>query len=82
MNFSIRLIEIELIDNREIEEEKTPDIWEGSSSKLNFTLSNISSTENKLDKKNQISFGNITFKIFETPLIEGIELNYKFDSST
>lgn len=38
--------------------------------------------ENKKKKKNQIDFGKISFKIFETSVIDGIELRYVYDISS
>jgi hypothetical protein len=35
--------------------------------------------ENKKKKKNQIDLGNISFKIFDTSVIDGIELKYVYD---
>jgi len=68
----MRLFEIELMDFNNTEEEN-------SSSKLTFSVKNIVGGENKKKRKNQIDFGNISFKIFETSVIEGIELRYVYD---
>ena len=52
---------------------------ENSSSKLTFSIQNIVGGENKKKKKNQIDLGNISFKIFDTSVIDGIELRYVYD---
>jgi hypothetical protein len=52
---------------------------ESSSSKLTFSIQNIVGGENKKKKKNQIDLGNISFKIFDTSVIDGIELKYVYD---
>jgi hypothetical protein len=52
---------------------------ESSSSKLTFSIQNIVGWENKKKKKNQIDLGNISFKIFDTSVIDGIELKYVYD---
>jgi hypothetical protein len=52
---------------------------ESSSSKLTFSILNIVGGENKKKKKNQIDLGNISFKIFDTSVIDGIELKYVYD---
>jgi hypothetical protein len=52
---------------------------ESSSSKLTFSIQNIVGEENKKKKKNQIDLGNISFKIFDTSVIDGIELKYVND---
>jgi hypothetical protein len=52
---------------------------QSSSSKLTFSIQNIVGGENKKKKKNQIDLGNISFKIFDTSVIDGIELKYVYD---
>jgi hypothetical protein len=70
----MRLFEIELMDFNNTEEEN-------SSSKLTFSIQNIVGGVNK-KKKNQVEFGNISFKIFDASVIDGIELRYVYDEQS
>ena len=69
MTINIKLFEIELIDT---------DAGTGDT-KLTLSVEGIEGFENKQLKQCQINFASISFKIFDTSLIEGIEMKYLFD---